>query len=109
MDTGEIEKPAGSKDMGGWTATVYTVEQQNRLGIDEFGKKVGFTPKPGRKPLQMGRRTGGQQTLGPEWTRNKIEAPQGEKLMPGGWTASVYTLDQQSRLGVDENGHKLSE
>ena len=29
--------------------------------------------------------------------------------MPGGWTASVYTPDQQSRLGVDENGHKLSE
>ena len=106
---GEIEKPAGSKDMGGWTATVYTVEQQNRLGIDEFGGEIGFTPKPGRKPLQMGRRTGGQQTLGPEWTRNKIEAPQGEKLMPGGWTASVYTPEQQSRLGVDENGHKLSE
>jgi len=34
------EKPLGEKDMGGWTASVYTKEQQMRLGIDEFGKQI---------------------------------------------------------------------
>ena len=29
---GEIEKPAGEKDMGSWKALVYTEEQQARLG-----------------------------------------------------------------------------
>merc|ERR1711862_811148 len=28
---GEIEKPAGEKNMGSWTAAVYTPEQQARL------------------------------------------------------------------------------
>ena len=37
--TREIEKPQGSKDMGGWTANVYTQEQQTRLGVDADGKK----------------------------------------------------------------------
>lgn len=37
---GEIEKPAGEKDMGGWVAGVYTAEQQARLGVDEMGKPV---------------------------------------------------------------------
>ena len=103
---GEIEKPQGSKDMGGWTANVYTQEQQTRLGVDADGKKTTFTPKPGRQPLKMGRRTGGQQSLGPAWTQNKMEAPQGEKVMPGGWTAAIYTPAQQSRLGVTESGAK---
>jgi hypothetical protein len=29
----------GTKDMGGWTAAVYTEEQQTRLGVDELGHK----------------------------------------------------------------------
>lgn len=37
---GEIERPAGTKDMGSWTAAVYTPEQQARLGVDEQGNKV---------------------------------------------------------------------
>ena len=37
---GEIEKPAGEKDMGSYKALVYTEEQQARLGIDEEGNKV---------------------------------------------------------------------
>lgn len=36
---GEIEAPAGEKDMGTWRAAVYTEEQQKRLGVDEFGHK----------------------------------------------------------------------
>ena len=35
--TGEIEKPLGEKDMGGWSMRVYTPEQQTRLGLDEEG------------------------------------------------------------------------
>ena len=34
---GEIEAPAGEKDMGSWKAAVYTAEQQARLNVDEFG------------------------------------------------------------------------
>merc|ERR1719183_2283351 len=37
---GEIEKPQGEKNMGTWTAGVYTAEQQARLGVDEAGNKV---------------------------------------------------------------------
>jgi hypothetical protein len=39
---GEIEKPGGLRDMGGWTANYYTTEQQNRLGVDENGNPTGF-------------------------------------------------------------------
>ena len=95
---GEIEPPAGEKDMGGWTAAVYTAEQQRRLGVDESGKKRVSHPSPGRS-------TGGPRTLGPAWTRSNTEAPRGEKDM-GGWTAAVYTAEQQRRLGVDESGSK---
>ncbi len=34
---GEAEAPAGQRDMGGWQAAVYDAEQQQRLGVDEFG------------------------------------------------------------------------
>ena len=34
---GHMEKPAGEKDMGGWTAAVYTEEQQQKLRVDENG------------------------------------------------------------------------
>ena len=40
---GEIERPAGEKNMGSWTAAVYTQEQQDRLGVDEFGAAQGFS------------------------------------------------------------------
>jgi len=88
---GEIEAPAGEKDMGGWTASVYTEEQQARLGVDADG----------HKPEMIG----GMRTIGPAWTRGEIEKPAGVKDM-GGWTAGVYTEEQQARLGVDEFGHK---
>eukprot|EP00911_Craspedida_sp_UC1_P000281 UC1_evm1s215 len=89
-----MEAPAGEKDMGGWTAAVFTAEQQAKLGVDEFGKKV-----------QADAAVGGVGAIGPAWTRGDMEAPAGEKDM-GGWTASVYTEEQQKRLGVDEQGHK---
>merc|ERR1712216_664845 len=41
---GEIEAPKGEKNMGTWTAAVYTAEQQARLGVDEAGKQVAAAP-----------------------------------------------------------------
>ena len=35
-----IEKPLGEKDMGSYTIAVYTIEQQERLNIDEYGNKI---------------------------------------------------------------------
>ena len=35
-----VEKPAGEKSMGYWKESVYTKEQQTRLGVDELGKKI---------------------------------------------------------------------
>lgn len=33
-----MERPAGTRDMGGWIQSVYTFEQQSRLNIDESGQ-----------------------------------------------------------------------
>ena len=35
-----IEKPLGNKDMGSYTIAVYTIEQQERLNVDEYGNKL---------------------------------------------------------------------
>lgn len=99
---GEIEAPAGTKEMGGWTAAVYTAEQQARLGVDESGKKLQENAAPAPQP-------GVQKIVGlvgPAWTRGEVEAPAGTKDM-GGWTSAVYTAEQQARLGVDEQGKKV--
>jgi len=37
---GEIERPEGEKNMGTWTAAVYTEEQQCRLGVNEMGEPI---------------------------------------------------------------------
>merc|ERR1711865_1343833 len=42
-----VEAPKGTKDMGGWTASIYTPEQQARLGVTETGEtttKTVFNP-----------------------------------------------------------------
>ena len=46
---------------------------------------------------------GNVKVLPPPWLRGEMEAPAGEKDM-GGWTRGVFTPEQQTRLGVDENG-----
>jgi hypothetical protein len=33
---------AGKKNYGTWTAEIYTLEQQQRLGVDETGKKLSY-------------------------------------------------------------------
>lgn len=42
----------------------------------------------------------------PAWITGHVEAPAGEKDM-GGWTMAVYSSEQQTRLGVDEEGKKI--
>jgi hypothetical protein len=53
---------------------------------------------------RLGQHGGG---LPPAWILNKLEPPAGEKNM-GSWISSVYTPEQQERLGVDENGEAVS-
>jgi len=100
---GDMEPPQGEKDMGGWTAAVYTEEQQTRLGVTETGEKVTEVEVEASE-MVVGRQGG----LGPAWTHGEMEAPEGEKDM-GGWTAAVYTEEQQTRLGVTEMGEKVTE
>ena len=95
---GEIEKPAGEKDHGSYTSLVYTEEQQQRLGVDEQGNKVGQSSTDGAA----------KQTLGPAWTRGEIEKPAGEKDH-GSHKTLVYTEEQQGRLGVDEEGNEVTQ
>ena len=77
--------------MGGWTAAVYTAEQQRRLGVDESGSKTKV------------------RALGPAWTRSNMEAPAGTRNAGGGSVEAFYTVEQQIRLKVDEAGQKLPE
>ena len=54
---GEIEAPAGEKNMGSWTAAVYTEEQQARLRVTEMGEKLDAAGNvlPGRgTPFTVG-------------------------------------------------------
>jgi len=52
------------------------------------------------------KKIGGKGGLPPNWILGKIEAPKGTKDM-GTWISSVYTDEQQKRLGVDERGDKI--
>ncbi len=52
----------------------------------------------------MSKLIGGPSTATPPWLRGEMEAPAGEKDM-GGWTARIFTPEQQVRLGVDEQGN----
>eukprot|EP00939_MAST-03C_sp_MAST-3C-sp1_P000323 g323.t1 len=99
-----IERPAGTRDMGGWSAAVYTTEQQARLGVNERGEKVA-PPRPRASPPSGG--GGNVRALPPAWIRNGLERPAGTRDM-GGWVAAVYTAEQQARLGVNERGEKVA-
>ena len=105
-----MEPPAGEKDMGGWTAAVYTAEQQKRLNVDQFGNVNGKDDTGPKKPSDVNGvigMLGGSGGIGPAWTYDPtMEKPKGEKNM-GSYTAAVYTKEQQKRLGVDENGVKI--
>ncbi len=104
---GEIEAPAGVQDMGGWQASVYTPEQQSRLNVDSQGNKIAIPAAAATKAPVSAAKAGAVGVIGPSWTRGEIEAPAGVQDM-GGWQASVYTPEQQSRLNVDSQGNKIA-
>lgn len=67
-------------------------------------KLAASLSKPLSRPLLGTHKTG---SIGPAWTYDSsVEAPAGEKDM-GTWTMSVYTAEQQERLGVDSKGQKV--
>eukprot|EP00041_Stephanoeca_diplocostata_P025508 m.669312 g.669312 ORF g.669312 m.669312 type:complete len:145 (+) comp22761_c0_seq5:173-607(+) len=101
--TGDMEKPAGTRTDGSATFLYFTEEQQNRLGVDEFGAKLEKKPE-GKKMMCGGMKCGGVD-MRPAWQKHGIsEPPAGEKDM-GGYVAAVYTPEQQKRLHVDEEGN----
>lgn len=73
---GEIEKPAGTKNMGSWTAGIYTPEQQQRLGVDEQGNKTSA-------PVAVA-------ALTPTHTTMPAPAP-APNIQPGGFDRSRLT------------------
>ena len=101
------EAPAGEQDMGGWVATVYTDEQQVRLGVDLWGEPVDeLVVGGGQKIVAPGQADadavpapvatddgddgdavvvgmlGGDESLGPAWTQDDtIEQPASERDM----------------------------
>mmetsp|Transcript_53836 Transcript_53836/g.125532 ORF Transcript_53836/g.125532 Transcript_53836/m.125532 type:complete len:437 (-) Transcript_53836:94-1404(-) len=106
---GEIEPPAGTKNMGTWTASVYSPEQQARLGVDENGKKLSVPAKAAAPATVVPSAMGMPQramALPPLWVTGGMEKPAGTKDM-GTFKQAVYTPEQQARLGVDEFGTKL--
>ena len=40
----DVEPPAGTKNMGGFSIRVYTAEQQARLGVNETGERIEVQP-----------------------------------------------------------------
>lgn len=92
---------AGILMYGGGRYELARAEIDNRAQFDNGGNlAAGFHSKPG---FRGGSHLKGM--AGPAWTRGEMEPPAGEKDM-GGWTAAVYTEEQQARLGVDESGNK---
>ncbi|CAL1134261.1 unnamed protein product, partial [Cladocopium goreaui] len=117
---GEMERPAGTQDMGTYKTLVYTPEQQERLGVDANGNPAAKTAEevpvaakassPAPMPAAPAGRPGNPGRIGlagPAWTRGEMERPAGTKDM-GGWKALVYTPEQQERLGVDQDGKPVT-
>eukprot|EP00435_Cladocopium_sp_Y103_P018206 s3833_g4.t1 len=112
---GEMERPAGTKDMGTYKTLVYTPEQQERLGVDENGNQVAKTAEvpvaaKASSPAPMPAAPAGPGRIGlvgPAWTRGEMERPAGTKDM-GTYTTLAYTPEQQERLGVDEDGKPVA-
>lgn len=120
MTRGEMERPAGTQDMGTYKTLVYTPEQQERLGVDANGNPAAKTAEevpvaakassPAPMPAAPAGRPGNPGRIGlagPAWTRGEMERPAGTKDM-GGWKALVYTPEQQERLGVDQDGKPVT-
>ncbi|CAK9076556.1 unnamed protein product [Durusdinium trenchii] len=89
-----LEAPVGIKDMGSWKAVVYTQEQQQRLGVGEFGQRL--LAASGRPP-----------TVAPQ-APHVPNVPQPVVEDMGTWKISHfgYTSEQEDRLGSDHHCSK---
>lgn len=88
-DYRDVERPRGMEQKkDGSQCRVYTEAQQDRLGVDAYGREPN--------------------SQGPRWTWDPtFEAPAGTKDC-GDFTIRVYTEEQQRRLHVDEAGNALA-
>jgi hypothetical protein len=101
---GGIEAPAGEKQIGRGTFSIYTPEQQHRLGVDETGNTAPApTPAPAAEATTQVKVKG----AGPAWTRGEMEPPTEETDM-GGWFVALYSAEQRARLGVDVKGNVVT-
>jgi len=87
-DYRDIERPRGMQQNEDGYCRVYTEAQQDRLGVDAYGREPN--------------------SQGPRWTWDPtFEAPAGTKDC-GDFTIRVYTEEQQRRLHVDQAGNALA-
>ena len=90
-------KPTVSVMLSGYTEDVTVGGQSNHTGEAPSDNGAATT---GTAPPTVG-------LVGPAFTHSEMEAPAGTKDM-GSYEKKVYTAEQQERLGVDEDGNKVS-
>lgn len=95
-----MEKPAGKKNMGKWTANVYTLEQQARLGLNENGLKVNrktAAAMVASNPFAAAG-AGAGASFGSGFGGNAILA--GAKAVKGGKACHFFTSGKVCRAGA---------
>lgn len=94
--------PAGPpRDMGGWSASTFSKEQQDQFGVDQLGVIVDKSKFDAALVALNDKRPAQIKT--PWWIMEGV-TPNGPERDMGGWTASTFTLEQQLHWGVDEQG-----
>lgn len=89
------------KDMGGWTASTFSKDQQALYGVQEFGSVVDrekFNKAIAALPNSKGLRV-----LPPWWILHNVK-PLGTKQDMGGWEAITFSHDQREQFGIDKFG-----
>ena len=98
---GEIEAPQGEKNMGTFTAAVYTAEQQQRLNVDETGQPQVVKDT---WPELVGTNGEAAATTIQQQNSAVVEVAVMEE---GGMCTSDFRLDRV-RVRVDEHGNVVS-
>jgi len=102
------------RDMGGWTASTFSLEQQLHFGVDEQGAvkdQTAFDAALKAEDLKRKAALKGKQpaqVITPWWIMEGV-TPSGPEKDMGGWTASTFTKEQQEHFGIDEQGAVLNQ